>query len=291
LRAIEREVEKEENTDQKKVLKSLTDIPRVWTRTKLSHPYKLIGLKFFHDLQEEVDIIATMRETRDHVVLQKLEDLLTKSIEPQAESAEDIKKAESWINEVTDILLGERESNENEGSKEERDTEEYIKKMTGVQVREKLHKYVTKLLEDKERRPHKYTPFLKDIILHLYKTYIGWEKYLFACYDHPGLPYTNNALELAHSMLKRLHRRITGKKKSNQFIVLHGETASFCVDIDSYSQEEIEEMIRSVDFSKVQERQKEEKAKSQNRGQHLLIKRDLPAYLQQVQQAWFSCDS
>jgi len=290
LRAIERVVEKEENADQRKALKSLTDIPRVWTRTKLSHPYKLIGLKFFHDLQEEVDIIATMRERRDHVVLEMLEDLLTKSIEPQVELAEDIKKAESWINEVTDILLGERESNGNGKREEKRDTEEYIKKMTGVQVREKLHKYVTYLLEDSERHSHKYSSFLKDIIIHLYKTFIGWEKYLFTCYDHPGLPHTNNALELAHSMLKRLHRRITGKKKSNQFIVLHGEAASFCVDIDSYSQEEIEGMIRNVDFSKVQERQKLEKAKSQNRGQHLLIKRDLQTFLHQVQQDWFSCD-
>ena len=156
-----------------------------------------------------------MRESRDHVVLQMLENLLTKSIKPQVESAKDIKIAESWINEITNVLLGERELNENGIKKEKRDTEEYIKKMTGKQVRKKLHKYVTTLLEDQKRRPHKYSPFLKDIIIHLYKTFIGWEKYLFTCYDHPGLPHTNNALELAHSMLKRLHRRITGKKKSN----------------------------------------------------------------------------
>ena len=65
--------------------------------------------------------------------------------------------------------------------------------------------------------------------------------------------------------------------------MLHGESASFCVDIDSYSQEEIEEMIRNVDFSKVWEKQKEEKAKSKSRGQHILIKRDLPIFLQQAQ--------
>lgn len=289
MRGIEREVEKEENETLRKALKELTDVPRIWTRTKLSDPYKLIGLKLFYTFGEMVDTIATLRGKRDHIVLQKLEILLSESIAPYAEQAVDLKKAENWIEDITDILLGQRKT---KGKlKGKRDTEVYIEKMTGEAVREALWGYVTKLLKDQDQRPHKYSPFLKETILHLYKTFNSWEKHLFTCYDHPGIPHTNNALELAHSMLKRLHRRITGKKKSNQFIVLHGESASFCVDIEAYSQEEIKDMIRNVDFSKVQEKKKQEQVKSKSRGQHHLIKRDIKTYLEQIQQGWFSCDS
>lgn len=50
---------------------------------------------------------------------------------------------------------------------------------------------------------------------------------LFLCYDVPGLPATNNALESFFGRLKTNQRRITGRKSVNSFVLRYGSYAAF----------------------------------------------------------------
>jgi hypothetical protein len=52
---------------------------------------------------------------------------------------------------------------------------------------------------------------------------------LYHCYDVPGLPRTNNDLEHFYRRLKCTERRITGHKRSDQFVVRAGGFAVYAV--------------------------------------------------------------
>ncbi|WP_391202783.1 hypothetical protein [Psychrobacillus sp. L4] len=58
----------------------------------------------------------------------------------------------------------------------------------------------------------------------------GFWKGLFACYDHPILPRTNNDHELFFRRIKRRHRRITGLRSWSRYIMRHGEYIVFAED-------------------------------------------------------------
>ena len=59
----------------------------------------------------------------------------------------------------------------------------------------------------------------------------GFWKGLFTIYDFPLLPRTNNDLELFFRRTKVRHRRITGSRTWNRYIVRHGENIVFVEDV------------------------------------------------------------
>jgi hypothetical protein len=68
---------------------------------------------------------------------------------------------------------------------------------------------------------------------------------LFKCYDTPGLPATNNALESFFGRLKTNQRRITGRKSVNNFVLRYGAYAAF-VD-HSETKADLLHRLRQVD--------------------------------------------
>ena len=275
MREIERRIEEEENPREKEILEKLTNIPRLWLRKNISHPYKLPGITFFNHLQVMISAVSDMRERKDHHILQSLECLLEGSIDDVVSIAEDIAQAEVWINEITDILLGKADDNG------KRHTEEYKKKMTGKKVKEKLFGYIISLYRKKEQ----YSPFLQDVLKHFRKTFNNWQEHLFTCYDHKFLPNTNLDLELSHSRMKRKHRRMTGLKNSQQFLLLHGEQMAFCFDFD-FSYEILIPLLQAVDYERVRIRAKEELEKSVKRGKDRKTLKNLSKSLQEMTDEW-----
>ena len=257
----------------------MADLIRVRINQKHSHPYRLLGLKLYSDIQEELDAVCIMREKRDHPILEELETLMRHGLEDYTEISCDIRKAQTWIEDITDILLGKKDK------KGERDTEKHKQESSSQQIEDLLATYVRNLVKDKELNSQKYTPFLQEIILHIYKTFINWRTYLFTCYDVPILTNVNNDLELSHSRLKRKHRRITGLKNSGQFLNLHGEQASFCFELD-LKEAEVKDLLLSLDFGKAKQRLNEEKQKSRKRGQRFRGLQDIKVALKQVQDGW-----
>jgi hypothetical protein len=67
----------------------------------------------------------------------------------------------------------------------------------------------------------------QPIMTHIITTFSQRWWGLFQCYDLPGLPPTNNALESFFGQLKTSQRRITGRKSVNRFVLRYGAYAAF----------------------------------------------------------------
>jgi hypothetical protein len=75
----------------------------------------------------------------------------------------------------------------------------------------------------------------------------GFWKGLFTCYDHPHVPRTNNEHERFFRQTKTRHRRMTGLRSWNEYILRSGEMVVF-VD-DALRQENVIGRLRTVDYN------------------------------------------
>lgn len=74
----------------------------------------------------------------------------------------------------------------------------------------------------------------------------GFWKGLFTCYDAPHVPRTNNDHERFFRQTKTRHRRMTGRRSWNDYILRSGEFVVF-VD-DALNQPNLIERLRLVDY-------------------------------------------
>lgn len=94
-------------------------------------------------------------------------------------------------------------------------------KPTSLSVSQAVDGYLVKLianpvLDDEDRQVAEY-------INQIFRN-VWWG--LFACYDIPGLPRTNNELERFIRQLKTSYRRISGRKNVHDFIIRYGAYAA-----------------------------------------------------------------
>jgi hypothetical protein len=75
----------------------------------------------------------------------------------------------------------------------------------------------------------------------------GFWKGLFTCYDHPHVPRTNNDHERFFRKTKTRHRRMTGLRSWNEYIVRSGEFVVF-VD-DALRQKDVLKRLQSVSYN------------------------------------------
>ncbi|WP_222429939.1 hypothetical protein, partial [Paenibacillus cremeus] len=74
----------------------------------------------------------------------------------------------------------------------------------------------------------------------------GFWKGLFTCYDAPHVPRTNNDHERFFRQTKTKHRRMTGRRSWNDYILRSGE---FVVLVDdALKQSNIVERLQKVDY-------------------------------------------
>lgn len=74
----------------------------------------------------------------------------------------------------------------------------------------------------------------------------GFWKGLFTCYDASYVPRTNNDHERFFRQTKTKHRRMTGRRSWNDYILRSGEFVVFVED--ALKQTNILERLRSVDY-------------------------------------------
>jgi hypothetical protein len=88
---------------------------------------------------------------------------------------------------------------------------------TSDTVREKM----TQILEWLQSTYDQHTdaPMVKNVVSYTK----GFWKGLFACYDHKYLPRTNNDHERFFRQTKTRHRRMTGRRSWNEYILRNGE--------------------------------------------------------------------
>jgi len=91
----------------------------------------------------------------------------------------------------------------------------------------------------------------KPMVANLISYTKGFWKGLFTCYDHPYIPRTNNDHERFFRQTKTRHRRMTGLRSWNEYILHSGEMVVF-VD-DALRQQDVMKRLQNVDYQKFQE--------------------------------------
>lgn len=112
----------------------------------------------------------------------------------------------------------------------------------------------------------------------------GFWKGLFACYDHYHIPRTNNDLEQFFRRTKASHRRITGLRNWNSYIVRNGEMIVL-VD-DALRQKHLIARLRTVSYETYKQRKARWSERLSEGVRRKRFNRNPAAYLQNLEAQW-----
>ncbi|WAH37544.1 hypothetical protein [Alicyclobacillus dauci] len=112
----------------------------------------------------------------------------------------------------------------------------------------------------------------------------GFWNGLFTCYDHSYMPRTNNDLERFFRNTKKKHRRTTGLRSWNEYILRCGEYIVF-VD-DALQQTDIVQRLSSVSYDMYKAEVKQWRLRLSESTKRRQFRNDPMAYLKKVEFKW-----
>ena len=115
---------------------------------------------------------------------------------------------------------------------------------TGAQVRQRVERYLDELAT--ARTEGRVPAWLVRPVDHLITVLRRLGDGLYHCYDVPGLPRTDNALEQFYRRVKTLERRITGHKRSDTFVVRVGGFAVYAAAASQATESELLRQLATV---------------------------------------------
>lgn len=121
----------------------------------------------------------------------------------------------------------------------------------------------------------------QPMVLNLNSYTKGFWKGLFTCYDHPHVPRTNNDHERFFRKTKTRHRRTTGLRSWNEYIVRSGEFVVF-VD-DALRQKDILKRLQSVSYAEFQKERKQWAVRLEETTKRRRFRRNPQKYLAEIE--------
>jgi len=109
----------------------------------------------------------------------------------------------------------------------------------------------------------------------------GFWKGLFSCYDYPHLPRTNNDHERFFRRTKTRHRRMTGLRSWNEYILRNGE---FIVLVDNaLEQPDIIHRLRQVNYEEYKQVRQQWQARTNESTMRRRFRKNPIEYLKQLE--------
>lgn len=149
---------------------------------------------------------------------------------------------------------------------------------TSSWVESRLSRYLAQIEKDLKRED--------DLVFvdNLMRYSKGFWKGLFTFYDVPLLPRTNNDLELFFRRTKVRHRRITGSRTWNRYIIRHGEHIVFVENVKN--EEDGLQKIRNAAYSDFKEEVDKWNNRIHEHTKQRRFKKDPDAYLNKIEMKW-----
>lgn len=162
---------------------------------------------------------------------------------------------------------------------------EPAKNKTSQTVEKRLAQYLRET--EKKLNKEQDKPFIENLMNYSN----GFWKGLFVCYDHPLIPRTNNDLELFFHEIKRKHRRITGLRSWNRYIMRHGE--HIVLTEEATQDPNIHRRLRSVRYECYKKEKEQWENRLQEQKKHLRFKKNPSKYLAELEAKWLmtNCDN
>lgn len=112
----------------------------------------------------------------------------------------------------------------------------------------------------------------------------GFWKGLFTCYDHYHIPRTNNDLERFFRATKTRHRRMTGLRNWNEYILRNGEMIVL-VD-DAIKQKNLMARLKNVSYESFKKQKSQWTNRLSDSIKRKRFRRDPEIYLENLEKLW-----
>lgn len=157
-------------------------------------------------------------------------------------------------------------------------------RLSGAEVREKVESY----LEQIERKIANgdVPEWLHPPVEHLRIVLLRLGDGLYHCYDVPDLPRTDNDLEQFYRKVKSGERRITGHRRSDNFVVRAGGLAVYAIAASSLSESELAKQLAGVPAGKWQAERAALRANQERQAKMRRFRLDREAYLANLEARW-----
>lgn len=227
----------------------------------ISVAYELRGTQMYEQFNQAIKVIGKMEEKHTHPLLVRLKQMLMTSIEQKQPVYEDLKKAHSFLGQLTDILYGKRQKIPQQ-KQLVRLSQKHRINHTAQQIEQQVEQLITDFKQSNKERSTLCRKFIRSFEI----TFHNWKANLFTCYEHPFIPNDNNELESNHNKVKRAIRKITGHKSTAQPLLVYGEEFVLCQEFYDKPLSDFYQALTEVDFNKVALRNQHLKQEQKKRG-------------------------
>jgi hypothetical protein len=117
--------------------------------------------------------------------------------------------------------------------------------VTGARVQRQVEAHLTAI--EAALADGQLAPWLQPATTHLVTVLRRLGDGLYHCYDVPELPRTDNAMEQFYRRVKACERRITGHRRSDQFVVRVGSAAVYAVAAGEVSETDLRRQLAGVE--------------------------------------------
>jgi len=119
--------------------------------------------------------------------------------------------------------------------------------LKGALVRQRVENYLQGIvtISDQDDFPCG----LRPAVAYVQAVLVHFRDYLYHCYDIPGLPRTNNDLEQFYRQVKATERRITGHRRSDNFVVRMGGFAAYALATEHQTEVDLRTVLARVPAS------------------------------------------
>jgi hypothetical protein len=156
--------------------------------------------------------------------------------------------------------------------------------VSGAAVRAHVEAYLDELAAEvaAERIP----AWLRQPVLHMVIVLRRLGDGLYHCYDVPGLPRTDNALEQFYRRVKSQQRRITGHKRADAFVVRVGGGAVYATACCDLTEAELRRQLAQVPAGAWQEERARLRAQGLRQTKMRRFRLQRAAYLADLEARW-----
>lgn len=163
--------------------------------------------------------------------LRRLRTLITRAQERGKEQEAGLRQAHTWLDQIAQLLEPLSLEQTPEGRK-------------GAEVRQRVESFLREIVATIAK--DEFPSALRPAAEHLPSVLVHFHDSLYHCYDIPGLPRTNNALEQFYRRVKATERRITGHRRSDNFVVRMGGFAASALATDHQTEADVRAVLARV---------------------------------------------
>jgi hypothetical protein len=257
IRTVERRIGRMEDSAEKDVLNDFTIAIRTTALQRSVYPFNCGGIRIYDQLMDIEATLMACQKVKDHPLLIRLREIVTRH-RPYGTQYEEADMLLTMVKRIASLI---DPDNFPEDSEEKRK-----RRLVGYMG------YVAKL-----ERQH---PDLAEDLNQIVKTTKSFLPHLFAYLRCPGLPVTNNDLEVFHRKVKTMHRRRTGRKSSHDYIIRYGRFAVYQMGMDC------QDRLKALSYPKLKALKEQLESARRRYSKMYRVRHNRPEFLMQLLGRW-----